>query len=524
MEHQQEMSLLERYAEASSNKILASQADLDPKDRAMPDMLSWCREHKTIVVLQSGTILTSQPGSRVVQNCKIVMVNKSLVPGTIYPATSELIRMLLANAQEQPVVLQTDNVVAVSTQQQRLRLLVKEALDIGATDIHLEIRAELARIRFRKHGELFLHAEWLSKLAREVASVAFNKETDHAITHFNPLVPQNASMPLQIDNREVRLRLASLPAHGGFDVVMRILTLNDEKVATLEDLGYLHSQADMIKKAINMPYGAVILSGPTGSGKTTTLASCMQLVNPQRKVYTIEDPVEKLITEATQIPVNTEHYDRSFASMARTTLRMDPDVVVLGEMRDEDTAAVMARAAITGHLVFSTVHTNTATEIVTRLEDLGISRSLLASPNLLVCLICQRLAPTLCKYCAISVAQSGRHKPHLSRWHEAFGYEFLQVRARGKKKDCERCHGMGIGGRTVVAELIWVDERGRQFIQQGDTLGWRKYLKKNSWITYADQIFHMVKVGTCDPLDAEMLIGEINPSINLEQYQYAKVG
>src|SRR5206468_3761180 len=134
-------------------------------------------------------------------------------------------------------------------------------------------------------------------------------------------------------------------------------------------------------------YGAIIMSGPTGSGKTTTLASCMRLVANQRKVFTVEDPVEKLVPNATQVPINTDHYDRGFANMKRTVLRMDPDVIVLGEIRDEDTAHIMARAAITGHLVFSTVHTNTATDIITRLVDLGISRALLASPNLLVCLM-----------------------------------------------------------------------------------------------------------------------------------------
>ena len=218
----QEQQVLEQYATLSQRKILTSQADLSPKDHAMPEMLAWCREQQNIIVMQSCTILTSEPTSRLVQNCKIVMHNKGLVPGLVFPATSTLIKVLLENAEERRQHDATqENAMEVSTQQQRLRLLVKGALDMEATDIHMEVRADVARIWFRKHGELFLHAEWLPKLAREVASVAFNKETDHNITHFNPLVPQNASMPLMIDDREIRLRLASLPAHGGFDVVMR---------------------------------------------------------------------------------------------------------------------------------------------------------------------------------------------------------------------------------------------------------------------------------------------------------------
>ncbi|GAG82582.1 unnamed protein product, partial [marine sediment metagenome] len=124
---------------------------------------------------------------------------------------------------------------------------------------------------------------------------AFNKETDHSVTHFNPLVPQSASMPLCLDDREVRLRLATLPAHDGFDLVMRILAVADEQVPSLKTLGYSEPQISLLKNLSRLPHGAVILSGPTGSGKTTTLASCMQLISANRKLYTIEDPVEKVV-------------------------------------------------------------------------------------------------------------------------------------------------------------------------------------------------------------------------------------
>ncbi|MBS0349618.1 MAG: Flp pilus assembly complex ATPase component TadA [Proteobacteria bacterium] len=505
----QEQQALEQYASLSQRKILSSEADLGPKDQAMPEMLTWCREQKNIVVLQSCTILTSEPTSRLVQNCKIVMHNKGLVPGLVFPATGALIKVILENAEEKrQLETNVDGVQEVSTQQQRLRLLVKGALDMEATDIHMEVRAEIARIRFRKHGELFLHAEWAPKLAREVASVAFNKETDHNITHFNPLVPQNASMPLMIDDREVRLRLASLPAHGGFDVVMRILTTADRQVPTLEKLGYGPEQVTMLKRALHMPYGAVILAGPTGSGKTTTLAACMQLVEEFRKLYSIEDPVEKVVASVTQVPVNTEHYDRSFASMARTILRMDPDVLVLGEMRDEDTAGVMVRAAITGHLVFSTVHANSAPGIVTRLADLGVSTELLASPDLLICLICQRLAPLLCRYCMMPLEKSEKHLPHFNRWREPFGEFWNNVRVRGK--ECAKCHGLGISARTVVAEMIWLDEQSRQYVHENNIVKWKSYLKENGWLSYHDQLLSMVRQGLVDPIDAESLAGEFN--------------
>lgn len=512
--------LLEKYAQASNNKILDSQADLAPKDRAMPEMLAWCKRQADVVVLTSGVILTSNPVSRAIQNCKIVMINKGLRPGRVLAATQQLITLLLENALTQEEKAQEeDEVETVSAVQQRLRMLVKEAINADASDIHIEVRPDAAYIRFRKHGELYLHSEWLPKLGREIASVAFNKETDHAITHFNPLIPQNASMPLEIENKEVRLRLASLPAHGGFDVVMRILTTGDDEIQKLEELGYPKEQITLIKRAISMPHGAVIISGPTGSGKTTTLASALQMIGSDRKIYTIEDPVEKVVKNATQIPINTEHDDRGFANMGRSVLRMDPDIMVLGEMRDEDTAQVMMRAAITGHLVFSTLHTNTAPAIITRLVEMGISATLLSDPNLLVCLICQRLLPKLCEACAVPLTKSAQHKAEMSRWKKIFTpAELKKIRVRGTS--CNQCNGLGVSGRTVVAEVIWIDETSRHFIQKSDILGWEKYLKEQGWVNYRDQALDLVKQGICDPLDAERMIGEIDVNIQAKDFNY----
>lgn len=508
--------LLQRFAAASNTKVISTRTDLASDDSPHPDMMAWCKRQGDIVVLSNGNILSSKPSSRSIQNCKVVMINKGMRPGKVLATKSALIQVLLAATEDKEQKNSIDT-IPVSEQQQRLRSLVKEAIAAEASDIHMEVRSDITRIRFRKHGELYLHTEWLPNISREVASVAFNKETDHAVTHFNPLVPQNASMPLNIDGNEVRLRLATMPAHGGFDLVMRILTTEDSKVPKLEALGYSPQQIKLIKKAVALPYGAVIMSGPTGSGKTTTLASCMGIVSAERKIYTIEDPVEKIVHNASQVPVNTEQYDRSFASMGRASLRMDPDVIVLGEMRDEDTAGVMVRAAITGHLVFSTLHTNTATGIVTRLVDMGISPNLLSDPNLLACLICQRLVPKLCQYCAQPLTTSSSHQPYLARWQSVFGENLNTLKVRGK--NCDHCKGLGVSGRTVVAEIIWIDEQSRYFIQRQDILGWEKYLKQNGWQTYKEQALELVKQGICDILDVERLVGELT-SFSSKSFNY----
>jgi type II secretory ATPase GspE/PulE/Tfp pilus assembly ATPase PilB-like protein len=449
------------------------------------------------------------------------MLSKGIYPGQVYPATQALIGLILASGHEENIVKKQkgEATASFSEQQRQLRDLVYEAVQQGVSDIHIQVRETEAKIRMRQHGELRLYAEWSEKLGREIASVAFNKETDHATSHFNPLVPQDASMPLKIQGRDIRLRLASVPAHGGFDMVMRILATGEERSKTLEELGYTDKQVEIIKTAIKLPFGAIIVAGPTGSGKTTTLASCMELVEATQKLYSIEDPVEKVVEAATQVPVNTEKEDRSFASMGRAALRMDPDVIILGEMRDEDTAHVMVRASITGHLVLTTLHTNRATAIITRLVDMGVSPVLLSDNSVLRCLICQRLMPKVCKSCAIPVRDSIKHQTSIPEWEAVLGTETINS-AVARGPGCDKCNHSGVAGRVVVAEVIWVDENGRQFIQKGDTLNWEKYLLQNNWVDFHGRAVQLIREGVCDPYDAEKVVGPINESTTAKTYQY----
>lgn len=500
------------------HKVLSKQSELDPKDRIMIEMHAWCERQGDLVALNSGLVLASDPSSRSVQNCKILMRNKALHFTQVVPASQELIELLLANKEENEHMVTADP-NDVSLQQQRLRMLVREAVQSQASDIHIEVRQDIAKVKFRKHGELYLHAEWVPKIGRELAAVAFNKETDHSISHFNPMIPQGASMPMHIDGKEVRLRLASMPAHTGFDLVMRVLSIGDDTVMNLEELGYFPEQVALIKKALNSPHGAVLIAGPTGSGKTTTLASCMPLINDKRKIYSIEDPVEKIIRNATQVPINSEKEDRDFANMGRASLRMDPDVIVLGEMRDENTAKVVVRAAITGHLVFSTVHTNSAANIITRLVDMGISATLLGDKNLLVLLLFQRLIPKLCQECAVPFSYDKCSAAEAVRWKSVFAPQKIS-KAKFRGKGCEHCSNIGIIGRTVIAELIWIDESSRSYILSRDTIGWEKYLRTKGWQSYREHCIRLVEEGIVDPYTAESVIGEITSLDLVESFNY----
>ena len=520
-EQKDTMAVLEQYATATRTKVVNSPNDIDSKDKVMSDMFQWCKDQGNIVVLKSATILSTEPTSRTVQNCKSLLLSRGIHPGQVYSATQAIIGLLLASGEEEEGAKKHkgETTVSFSDQQKHLRDLVLEAVNQNVSDIHIQVRQGYSKIRMRQHGELHVYAEWSDKLGREIASVAFNKETDHATSHFNPLIPQDASMPLKIQGQDIRLRLASVPAHGGFDMVMRILTTGKERGKTLEELGYTIDQIDIIKMAMRLPFGAIIVAGPTGSGKTTTLASCMEMVDAGAKLYSIEDPVEKVVEAATQVPVNTDKEDRSFASMGRAALRMDPDVIVLGEMRDEDTAHVMVRASITGHLVLTTLHTNRATAIVTRLVDMGISPVLLSDSSVLRCLLCQRLIAKVCQGCAIPLRTSAKHQPYMADWEAVLGKDMLD-RAKARGPGCAKCHRTGVGGRVVVAEVIWVDEEGRQFIQKCDTLSWEKHLKDNGWKDFRDRAIDLIQSGTCDPFDAEKVVGPINPATQSRIFKY----
>ncbi|MHB1946681.1 MAG: GspE/PulE family protein [Gammaproteobacteria bacterium] len=516
-----EMAVLEQYAAATFTKVITSQSDLDTKDKVMEEMHAWCKEQGNIVILKSGTILSSDPTSRTVQNCKSLMLSKGIYPGQIYASTQSLISLLLASSQEEENAKRHKGETSsnFSDQQRHLRDLVHEAVVQGVSDIHIQVRQAYTKIRMRQHGELRLYAEWSEKLGREIASVAFNKETDHATSHFNPLVPQDASMPLKIHGKDIRLRLASVPAHGGFDMVMRILATGEEKTKTLIELGYTQNQINIIETALKLPFGAIIVAGPTGSGKTTTLAACMEMVETTQKLYSIEDPVEKVVEEATQVPVNTDKEDRSFASMGKAALRMDPDVIILGEMRDEDTAHVMIRASITGHLVLTTLHTNRATAIVTRLVDMGVSPVMLSDSSVLRCLMCQRLIPKVCQSCAIPLRTSPKHQEFIPDWEAVLGAAIID-KAKARGPGCAKCNRSGVGGRIVVAEVIWVDEIGRQFIQKCDTLNWEKYLKENGWMDFSARAVQLIDEGIVDPIDAEKVVGPINVATKATTYKY----
>ncbi|MBI5415740.1 MAG: Flp pilus assembly complex ATPase component TadA, partial [Candidatus Omnitrophica bacterium] len=344
--------------------------------------------------------------------------------------TAELsLDKLIAKAEEAPVIKLVD-------------LIIRQAIDERASDIHIEPFENKIILRYRIDGRLYnipppaphLHLPIVSRI-KILAKLDIAEKR----------LPQDGAITAKLENRGVDIRVSTVPTVWGEKVVMRIL---DKGAVPLElaGLGFDARQIELLRKALSAPYGLFFVTGPTGSGKSTTLyAAVNETVDPAKNVLTVEDPVEYKIEGFNQVAIKPE-IGLSFATALKAFLRQDPDVIMVGETRDLETASICVRAALTGHFVLSTLHTNDAASAITRLVDIGIPHYLL-TPSL-VMIMGQRLARRLCQKCK---------EPYEPVADQHGGIVFksdLVYKAAG----CEACKGSGYKGRVVVAEVMPVDD------------------------------------------------------------------
>jgi general secretion pathway protein E len=326
-----------------------------------------------------------------------------------------------------------------------VNLLIKEAHEARASDIHLESTPRGLRARFRVDGVLAdAPAPPQQAQAAIVSRVKLLAELDIAERR----APQDGSFRIRLEARELDIRVSTVPTLYGESVVLRLLDRGGQPVG-LDELGMAPATLERFRRIIARPTGIVIAAGPTGSGKTTTLYSALALRDTTaEKVITVEDPVEYHLQGVTQIPINRKA-GMTFASALRSVLRQDPDVLMVGEMRDPETAEIAVQAAMTGHLVFSTLHTNDAPSAVTRLLDLQVAPYQIAAT--INGVLAQRLVRRICPHCRERYQPDPQVVSFLSR--EPEGHPRL-VRARG----CEACRGTGYIGRIGIFELLVVSE------------------------------------------------------------------
>jgi len=326
-----------------------------------------------------------------------------------------------------------------------VNLLIKEAHDARASDIHLESTPQGLRARFRVDGVLAdAPAPPQQAQSAIVSRVKLLAELDIAERR----APQDGSFRIRLESRELDIRVSTVPTLYGESVVLRLLDRGGQPVG-LDELGMAPATLEQFRRIVARPTGIVIAAGPTGSGKTTTLYSALALRDTTaEKIITVEDPVEYHLGGVTQIPVNRKA-GMTFASALRSVLRQDPDVMMVGEMRDPETAEVAVQAAMTGHLVFSTLHTNDAPSAVTRLMDLQVAPYQIAAT--INGVLAQRLVRRICPHCRERYRPDPQVVSFLSG--EPKGNPHL-VRGRG----CEACHGTGYLGRIGIFELLVVSE------------------------------------------------------------------
>jgi type IV pilus assembly protein PilB len=334
-----------------------------------------------------------------------------------------------------------------------VNMVMVDAIRKGASDLHWEPYEKHFRIRFRIDGVLH---EMLSPPKRLEPAIISRLKIMSNLDISERRVPQDGRIKLRFGNREIDFRVSILPTIFGEKAVLRILD-KDSLQLDLTKLGFDPWSYEKFNHAIHQPYGMVLITGPTGSGKTTTLYSAISTINsPEHNIMTAEDPVEYNLKGVNQVQVN-EGVGRSFASVLRSFLRQDPDVILVGETRDLETAQISIRAALTGHLVFTTLHTNDCPSTVARLFDMGIQPFLLSSALLLI--LAQRLGRRICKECKEPVA--GKEEDLVPYGHTPQGLTNVTF-YRGK--GCATCNFTGMKGRVAIYEVMPVTEPLRDMI------------------------------------------------------------
>ena len=325
-----------------------------------------------------------------------------------------------------------------------LQTIIEEAAKMRASDIHIEPQEKKLVVRFRVDGVLHPQVEADPRIS---SALLVRLKLLAGLDIAEKRMPQDGRIAVRTGNNRIDIRLSTMPTQYGESVVMRLL-IQSQGVRGLEQSGMPADLLEKFNNAIGSPYGLVLVTGPTGSGKSTTLYGALQKLNhPNVKILTCEDPVEYRIAGINQVQVN-DKIELSFARVLRSFLRQDPDILLVGEIRDQETALIATRAAMTGHLVLSTLHTNDAVSTPARLLDMGVSGFMIATTLLGV--VSQRLLRLICTYCA----EPYQPKHEETEWVKHFRGDDLSQANFRHGKGCSRCNGVGFSGRIGVFEML----------------------------------------------------------------------
>ncbi|MDN7137416.1 Flp pilus assembly complex ATPase component TadA [Pseudidiomarina sp. 1ASP75-14] len=341
--------------------------------------------------------------------------------------------------------------------------LISQALLLGASDIHLVFDPQCASLAFRVHGRMVGHIERPRETLAAAIAAALNTRSDDFRELFDEQRLSSASINVVVihqgEPQRLRLRVQKSPTRNGFAVTMRV-QLERQSIQRFEQLGVSSALTAQLRLALEQPTGLFIIAGPTGQGKTTSLAALNLLIPPDHKIISLEDPIEIIQPHIEQKPVAADHPELNFANMVKVALREDPDVISISEIRDSKTAQAAYTAALTGHLVTATLHAHDCFGVLQRLNDLGISNGVLAQPGVLCGILAQRLVKQDCSAC----------------------------QGQPNHQDCEQCQGTGVGKRRYVAEYLEPTAELRCALRNDDLEAYRLQLIAKGWPTLAAQL------------------------------------
>ena len=349
-----------------------------------------------------------------------------------------------------------------------LQTVFEDATQARASDIHIEPQERRLQIRFRIDGVLHLQTEADSKIA---SAVALRLKLMSGLDIVEKRMPQDGRFNVKIRNTAVDVRVSTMPTQYGESIVMRLLN-HGSGILSLENIGMPPEMLDKVREVIHRPSGMVLVTGPTGSGKTTTLYAALNEINTmERKIITVEDPVEYRLAGINQVQVN-EKIELTFDRVLRSALRQDPDVVLVGEMRDENTVETGLRASMTGHMVFSTLHTNDAISTPARLLDMGAPRYMVALSLQLV--IAQRLLRVICESCS----EAYQPLPSEHEWLRSELGDQVDKHVYKHGRGCSYCNGTGFVGRTGVYEMLEMTRPVVEAANQDDVRAFMKIARE----------------------------------------------
>jgi MSHA biogenesis protein MshE len=365
--------------------------------------------------------------------------------------------------------LQVDSEMENAPVVRLLRTLFEDAVMAGASDIHIEPDENVLRIRQRVDG--ILHEQVMNE-KRIVSALISRLKLMSGLDISEKRLPQDGRFNVKVQGKSIDVRLSTMPLYHGEAVVMRLLDHSTSRFG-MEHLGMTESDLQCFSNLINAPQGMILVTGPTGSGKTTTLYAALDELNrSERKIITVEDPIEYCLPRINQVQVNAR-INLTFAGVLRTALRHDPDIIMVGEMRDEETVEIGLRAAMTGHLVLSTMHTNNVVSTAIRFLDMGAEGYIVASS--LRGVIAQRLVRKVCRSCARSVSPEG---PELIWLKSVMGEEEAKNFQFQMGDGCSQCNNTGYRGRVGIFETLEMDEVLADALRKNDSALFSREVKK----------------------------------------------